>query len=210
MLIDDAGAMPIATARWAGELVQNSGGSVRLAVAASDNATGNRVIAAIGSNFDIVHLNDPMTESETRKYIDGRLALARVPDSIRARFDDRIVRLLHRISAGIPRRLHSAAAEILQEAPVATADDDAIAPTAPVDAPVASPNRSVRSRHSAYRAMSAAYRAGAPRSPPRASRARRGGWRAGPIKGRRAEDRVEAPPRASEAPAEEFVEPAAG
>jgi type II secretory pathway predicted ATPase ExeA len=135
MLVDDAGAMPIATARWVGELVQNSGGSLRLAVAASDNATGNRVIAAIGSNFDIVHLNDPMTESETRKYIDARLALARAPDSIRARFEDRIVQRLHRLSAGIPRRLHSAAAEILQEAPVATAGDHAIAAPAPVDAP---------------------------------------------------------------------------
>jgi len=136
MLIDDAGAMPIATARWAGEFVQNSGGSMQLVIAASDNATGNRVIAAIGSNFDIVHLNDPMTESETCEYIDGRLALARVPDSIRARFDDRTVRFLHRLSAGIPRRLHSAAVEILQGAPVATADDHAIAPTAPIDAPV--------------------------------------------------------------------------
>ncbi len=169
ILIDDAGAMPIATARWAGELVQNSGDSVRLAIAASDNATGNRVIAAIGSNFDIVHLNDPMTESETRKYIDGRLALARVPDSIRARFDDRIVHHLQRISAGIPRRLHTAAAEIMQEAPAANADDRAIAPTAPADAPVESAD-----------------------------------------KGRRAEDRVQAPPQASEAATEAAGEPTAG
>jgi len=114
--------------RLAGEFVKSSGGGVRLAVAASDNATGNRAIAAIGSNFDIVQLSDPMTESETRKYIDGRLALARVPDSIRARFDDRIVGLLHRISAGIPRRLHAAAAEILQQAPAVTAGDRAEPP----------------------------------------------------------------------------------
>jgi hypothetical protein len=138
MLIDDAGAMPIATARWARELVQNSGGGVRLAVAASDNATSDRTIAAIGSNVDIVHLTDPMTESETRKYIDERLALARAPDSIRARFDDRTVRILHRIAAGIPRRLHSAAAAILQEAPVATADGHADASNAAVGSPLES------------------------------------------------------------------------
>jgi hypothetical protein len=209
ILIDDAGAMPIATARWAGELLQNSGGSVRLAVAASDNATGNRVIAAIGSNFDIVHLNDPMTESETRKYIDGRLALARVPDSIRARFDDRIVQQLHRVSAGIPRRLHSAAAEILQEAPGATADDHVIAPAAPIDAPV-EPAKPVEPAASEQTL-------GVPSDERRVSRRRAAEPEGVPVrvgaggeptqKGRRAEDRVEAPPRVSEAATEEFGEP---
>jgi len=126
MLIDDAASMPIATARGVGDLLQDSGGGVRLTIAASDSASGNRAIAAIGSNFDIVHLDEPMTESETSHYIDGRLALARVPDSIRARFDTQTVRLLHRISAGIPRRLHSAATAILQEPPVATTDDPAM------------------------------------------------------------------------------------
>jgi type II secretory pathway predicted ATPase ExeA len=205
LLIDDAGAMPIATARWAGEFVQNSGGSVRLAVAASDNATGNRVIAAIGSNFDIVHLNDPMTESETRKYIDGRLALARVPDSIRARFDDRIVRLLHRISAGIPRRLHSAAAEILQEAPVATADDDASAPTAPV-APPAEPVSSTQTLGVPSDERRASHRRA---EPPDGVPVRVGLGGAPTDTGRRAVDRVEVPPEASEPAADEFVEPAA-
>jgi hypothetical protein len=212
MSIDDAGAMPIATARWAGELVENSGGRVRLAVAASDTPPGSRAIAAIGSNFDIVHLNDPMTESETRKYIDGRLALARVPDSIRARFDDRIVRLLHRVSAGIPRRLHSAAAEILQEAPGATADGNAVVPPAPIDAPVepAKPVEPVTSEQTL----------GVPRDERRVARRRAAepegvAMRVGAggesiAKGRRAEDRVEAPPRASEATTEEFDEPAAG
>jgi len=205
LLIDDAGAMPIATARWAGELVQNSGGSVRLAVAASDNATGNRVIAAIGSNFDIVHLNDPMTEGETRKYIDGRLAFAGAPDSIRARFDDRIVQLLYRVSAGIPRRLHSAATEILQATPAATAEDHPIAPTAPVDAPVepVDPEQTLgvpseerrESRRRAAEPDGVPVRVGADGEPG--------------DKGRRAEDRVEARPRVSEAAAEEFVEPAA-
>ena len=204
MSIDDVGAMPIATARWAGEFIQNAGGSVRLAVAASDNATGNRVIAAIGSNFDIVHLNDPMTESETRKYIDGRLALARVPDSIRARFDDRIVQLLHRISAGIPRRLHSAAAEILQEAPVTTANEDAIAPTAPVESvksvePVA-PEQTLGVPSDERRV--ARRRAAEPEGVP----VRVGAGGEPTSKGRRAEDRVEAPPRASEAATEGFVE----
>jgi len=131
LAIDDAGAMPIATARWLGELVEQSGGCLRLVLAATDDPSGNRVLAAIGSNFDIVHLEEPMTESETRKYIDGRLALAGAPDSLRARFDARIVRLLHRVSAGIPRRLHPAAAEILREAPAPPPADEALESTAP-------------------------------------------------------------------------------
>jgi hypothetical protein len=50
LLIDDADSMPIATARWLGDLVGDAGHRVRLAIAASDNAAGNRVLAAIGSN----------------------------------------------------------------------------------------------------------------------------------------------------------------
>jgi type II secretory pathway predicted ATPase ExeA len=208
MLIDDAGAMPIATARWAGELVQNSGGSVRLVVAALDNATGNRVIAAIGSNFDIVHLNDPMTERETREYIDERLALARVPNSIRARFDDRIVHLLHRVSAGIPRRLHSAAAEILQEAPVAAADDSAIAPTAPVDAP-AEPDELAVSEQT-LSAPSNERRVSRRRAEPEGIPVRVGAVGKPADRGRRVEDRIEVPLQESEATTEESVESAAG
>jgi type II secretory pathway predicted ATPase ExeA len=213
--IDDAGAMPIATARWAGELVQHSGGSVRLAVAASDNASGNRVIAAIGSNFDIVHLNDPMTEGETRKYIDGRLALARVPDSIRARFDDRIVRLLHRISAGIPRRLHSAAAEIMQEAPSATATtttpaiseasdgEYSDARSASVDAPIEPVGPAQTLGVPSEERRESRRRAEAPEGV--AMRVGEGGQSA--ASGRRAEDRIEPPPETSKPAAERIAEP---
>jgi hypothetical protein len=154
-----------------------------------------------------------MTESETRKYIDGRLALARVPDSIRARFDDRIVQHLHRVSAGIPRRLHSAAAEILQEAPGATADDHVIAPAVPIDAPV-EPAKPVEP-------AAPEQTLGVPSDERRVSRRRAAEPEGVPVrvgaggestsKGRRAEDRVErgVDPRVSEATAEESVESAA-
>lgn len=202
ILIDDVGAMPIATARWAGEFVKSSGGGVRLAVAASDNASGNRAIAAIGSNFDIVQLADPMTESETRKYIDGRLALARAPDSIRARFDDRTVRLLQRISAGIPRRLHAAAAEILQQAPAATAGDRANAPAAPI----AEPPESVGPPQT-LGAPSEEHRESRRRAEPPEGVAVRVGLAGAPAdQGRRVEDRVEASPELSEPAAQEFLE----
>ncbi len=202
LLIDDAGAMPIATARWAGELVQNSGGNVRLALAASDNATGNRVIAAIGSNFDIAHLNDSMTEDETRKYIDGRLELARVPASIRARFDDRTVRLLHRVSGGIPRRLHSGAAEILQEVPIATEDSRAAASAAPVEAPDA-PDGSDQTLGASSDERRVVHR----RAPELEGVPVRVGAAGGKVtKGRRAEDQIEASPSEAEAAAEGSAE----
>jgi type II secretory pathway predicted ATPase ExeA len=201
--IDDAGALPLATARWAGEFVRNSNGSVRLALAAADNDTGNRAIAAIGSNFDIVHLSDPMTESETRNYIDGRLALAGVPDSIRARFDDRTVSRLHRVSNGIPRRLHTAAAEVLQETPAADADDGANAPSAPVGVP--------------SEPTAPAQTLGVPRGerrqsqrcaePPEGVAVRIGSDGRPAEKGRRASDRFEVSPEVSESAAEGFAEP---
>ncbi|MBW2577602.1 MAG: AAA family ATPase [Deltaproteobacteria bacterium] len=210
LLIDDAGAMPVATARWAGELVQNSSGRVRLVIAASDNATGNRTIAAIGTNFDIVHLDDPMTESETSKYIDGRLALARVPDSIRARFDDQTIRLLHRISAGIPRRLHSAAMGILQEAPVAAAGEGAETPTVPVEPPTAPANEPVEPAASEQTlgVPPEERRVLSRRAEPEGVDVRVGLGGAPEQKGRRAEDRVEAAPQPGEPTAEEFDESA--
>jgi len=210
LLIDDAGAMPIATARWAGELVQNSSGSVRLVIAASDNATGNRTIAAIGTNFDIVHLDDPMTESETSQYIDGRLALARVPDSIRAGFDDQTVRLLHRISAGIPRRLHSAAMGILQEAPLAAAGGRAEAPTVPVETPAVPADAPVEPAASAQTlgVPPEERRVSSRRAEPEGVDVRVGLGGAPEEKGRRAEDRAEVAPQPDEPAAEEFEESA--
>jgi hypothetical protein len=208
LLIDDAGAMPVATARWAGELVQNSNGSVRLMIAASDNAAGNRTIAAIGTNFDIVHLDDPMTESETSQYIDGRLALARVPDSIRARFDDQTVRLLHRISAGIPRRLHSAATATLQEAPVAAGGDAAETPTVPVETPTAPADEPVEPTASAQTlgVPPEERRVSSRRAEPEGVDVRVGLGGAPEQKGRRVEDHVEVAPQPDEPAAEEFEE----
>lgn len=111
--IDDAGAMPVATARWVGDLVSGSEGALRLLISASDQDSTNRALAAIGGDFDIVALSEPMSEAETRSYIDARLTLARVPLSMRQRFDAETVRRLHQTSAGIPRRLHTAAAALL-------------------------------------------------------------------------------------------------
>ena len=209
MLIDDAGSMPVATARWAGDLVQDSGGGVRLAIAASDNATGNRTIAAIGSNFDIVHLDDPMTESETSKYIEGRLALARVPDSIRARFDGHTVRFLHRISAGIPRRLHSAASAILQQAPVALSDNRTDVSAAPVDvqpASVAAPSEPVAERQT-LGVPTDERRIAKRRAEPEGIAVRVGLGGPPSQKGRRTEDRVESMPGVSKFAGAESAEP---
>ncbi|HXV35562.1 MAG TPA: hypothetical protein VEC18_00335, partial [Myxococcota bacterium] len=114
-----------------GERIGAAGGALRIALAAPNDASANRALAAIGSNFDVVHLSEPMSELETQDYIEQRLAIARAPASIRAHFDPRTIRTLHRISAGIPRRVNAAAAELLQQAPDVSVE--AAQPTAPID-----------------------------------------------------------------------------
>jgi len=147
-----------------------------------------------------------MTEDETRQYIDGRLALARVPASIRARFDDRTVRRLHRDSGGIPRRLHSGAAEVLQEAPIATEDSRAAASAAPVEAPDESAGSDQTLGAPSDERRVASRRAPEPEGVP----VRVGAAGAKATKGRRAEDQIEAPPNEAEAAAEGAAEAIAG
>jgi hypothetical protein len=120
IMIDDAGALPDDTARWLGDLVSSSDGALRLLIAASDDATGSRTIAAIGASFNIVSLTQPMSESETAQYIKRRLMRAQIPDSIQQRFDAPMIRQLHRTAAGIPSNLHSAAAAVLRSMPTTT------------------------------------------------------------------------------------------
>jgi MSHA biogenesis protein MshM len=120
IVIDDADALPDDTARWVGRLLSGSRGAVRLLIAASNDTKSSRTIAAIGATFNVVFLTQPMSESETAHYIEQRLRMARIPDSVRQRFDPATVRELHRNSEGIPRNLHIAASALLRGAPTKT------------------------------------------------------------------------------------------
>jgi type II secretory pathway predicted ATPase ExeA len=114
LLIDDASAMPLPTARKLGDLVAASGGALRLLVAAAEGPSASRMLAATGANVHVVRLLDPMSEAETRQYVMARLAQARVPAGIAARFDAETLASIHRLSAGIPRRVHGVASAVLR------------------------------------------------------------------------------------------------
>jgi type II secretory pathway predicted ATPase ExeA len=114
LLIDDASAMPLPTARKLGDLVAGSAGALRLLAAAAEGPSANRMLAATGANVHVVRLIDPMSEEETREYVRARLARARIPASITAHFDAATLRRIHRQSAGIPRRVHSVASAVLR------------------------------------------------------------------------------------------------
>jgi type II secretory pathway predicted ATPase ExeA len=117
LLVDDAGAMPIDTARMLANLVASSDGGLRLAVASTDSPEASRAFAALGSDIHMIRLIQPMTASETRRYLEARLAMAQVPDAICAHFDEETVAALHRLSGGVPRRLNALAADVMRGIP---------------------------------------------------------------------------------------------
>ena len=124
LLIDDASAMPLPTARKLGDLVAASRGALRLLVAAAEGPSASRMLAATGANVHVVRLLEPMSEEETRHYVAARLARADIEPSLAARFDASALQSIHRLSAGIPRRVHSVASEVLRgRAPEAGAHD---------------------------------------------------------------------------------------
>ena len=116
LLVDDGGAMPLATARKLGDLVAASRGALRLLVAAAEGPTASRMLAATGANIHLVRLLEPMNEEETLRYVTARLARAGIPDDVAARFDAATLQSIYRLSAGIPRRVHSVASNVLRGA----------------------------------------------------------------------------------------------
>jgi len=127
LLIDDAGAMPLPTARKLGDLIASSSGALRLLAAAAEGPSASRMLAATGANVHLVRLLEPMDEEETRKYVAARLQRARIPASIAARFDADTLRRIHRLSAGIPRRVHSVASSVLRGRVDESLDEEEIA-----------------------------------------------------------------------------------
>jgi type II secretory pathway predicted ATPase ExeA len=117
LLIDDAGALPVDSARMFGNLVAASDGGLRLAVASTDSPEASRPLAALGSDINMIRLIEPMTEAETRRYLESRLAMACVADAICAYFDDETMAALHRMSSGVPRRLNALASAVMRGIP---------------------------------------------------------------------------------------------
>jgi type II secretory pathway predicted ATPase ExeA len=134
LLVDDAGAMPLPTARKLGDLIASSGGALRLLAASAEGPSASRVLAATGANVHVVRLLEPMSEAETRQYVAARLSRARIPSTVAARFDASTLERIHRLSAGIPRRVHGVASSLLRGGVAESYDEEEAAPPAVTEA----------------------------------------------------------------------------
>lgn len=117
LLVDDADAMPLETARALVGAVARARGGLRATLVLADDGRAARLMAALGPQLVQVPLKRPMTESETRLYVRSRLELAGAPAWQRARFDEAALDRIQRLSGGNPRRVHEVARTVLGELP---------------------------------------------------------------------------------------------
>jgi MSHA biogenesis protein MshM len=114
LLLDDADALPQATARWLGAFARESRGGLRLALAALAGEGAERTLRALGGALRRVELPAAMSPEETAEYVGWRLARAAAPEALRARFDAAALADLHRVAGGNVRRLHLAVEALLR------------------------------------------------------------------------------------------------
>lgn len=117
LLIDDGSSMPLETARSLGEMVRESGNRMRVVLAAADDAISSRVLAALHREIVWVRFTEPMDLLETRLYVRTRLEQASISRELCERFDEDAVGWIHRLSGGVPRRVHELSRSLLEEAP---------------------------------------------------------------------------------------------
>ena len=117
LLIDDGCSMPLETARGLGELVRESGNRLRVVLATTDDAVSSRVIAALHPEIVEVRFTEAMSARETRLYVRTRLEQAGITDERRERFHEGAIGWIHRLSGGIPRRVHELGGSLLEEVP---------------------------------------------------------------------------------------------
>lgn len=114
LLIDDAQAMPIETARALTGLLDEARGALRLALTAVASPEAEEVCAAFGERIDVVRLEQGLTASETQTYVETRLAYAGARPDLVAAFDDETIGELHQASQGVPRKLNQVAEALVR------------------------------------------------------------------------------------------------
>ncbi len=112
LLLDDAGAIPLATLRELVRLARSQGGALRLLAVPVDDRRAGQVLAALGAEVGHVRFVNAMSAAETERYVASRLATACADEPTRERLTPERVSWLHRESAGNPRRLHQLVAWI--------------------------------------------------------------------------------------------------
>jgi type II secretory pathway predicted ATPase ExeA len=123
LLVDDADAMPVPTARWLAAFAEESRGGLRLVLAALAVPSAERSLRAFGE-LRRVELDAAMSLAETVVYVRWRLARADVPEAARARFDAGAIDELHRVAEGNPRRLHLAVESLVRGGSAAVLEDE--------------------------------------------------------------------------------------
>ncbi len=138
LLVDDVDGMPEASARWLGQLVAETHGGLRLAMAAPAGPETARRLRAIGA-VRCVELEAGMSMDETAEYVGWKLRRANVSESLRARFDATTLEALHQVAQGNPRRLHLAVEAFARRGSIEVLEDEiaAYADPLPEAAPIA-------------------------------------------------------------------------
>ncbi|MGH0036992.1 MAG: AAA family ATPase [Myxococcota bacterium] len=114
--VDEASGLSRETGDCLASLCWQSGGGLAAALAATDDARASRALAGLGPDLEPIRYTAPLSALETRDYVAGRLAQRGASEALRARFDAVAVEWIHRLSGGLPRRIHEVAA-LLVEAP---------------------------------------------------------------------------------------------
>jgi len=114
LLVDDASALPIPTARALREMVDSLHGALRVVAALVDDTRASAVIAALGEHVLHVRLRHALAASEVRDYVHGRIARAGASLSHRVLGAETIDRIAA-VSAGVPRVVNTLATWLLAE-----------------------------------------------------------------------------------------------
>lgn len=114
LLIDDAGSLPLETARELMRLTEDASGALRLVLAVNDDAIGSRLVACAGAGLEAVAWDEPLDRAEVDAYVAARLGRVEACAAVRRRFDAQTLAWLHRTSGGVPRRLHRLATELIE------------------------------------------------------------------------------------------------
>lgn len=112
VLLDDAGSMPVATARRLSALLNEAEGAIRLVLASTVSERAIQMLSAFEPAPSQIEFAMPMTVEETARYVRAHLVRADAPRAVRERFDPNSISYLHRGSGGIPRVLSGLAGEL--------------------------------------------------------------------------------------------------
>jgi len=114
VMLDDAGSMPVATARRLSALLTEAEGALRLVLALAEDSRSDQMLSSFQPTATRVELRTLINAEETARYLRAHLIRSNAPKEVRARFDPTAIRYLHRGSGGVPRVLNGLASEVVR------------------------------------------------------------------------------------------------